>query len=71
MRGAEDGVRLKEKPVSMAEVVVEGRTGAYFVRKARERLNRLTENQRALTEAVRGFYRQKTFYSPKRSDGSL
>ena len=64
-------VRLKEKPVSMAEVVVEGRTGAYFVRKARERLNRLTENQRALTEAVRGFYRQKTFYSPKRSDGSL
>jgi hypothetical protein len=64
-------VRLKEKPVSMAEVVVEGRTGAYFTRKARERLERLSKKRRALTEPVRGFYRQKTFYSPKRNDGTL
>ncbi len=64
-------VRLKNKPISMAEVVIEGRTGAYFVRKARERLDRLSKNRRALTEPVRGFYRQKTFYSPKRSDGTL
>ena len=64
-------VRLKEKPVSMAEVVIEGRTGAYFVRKAREQLERLSKKRRALTEPVRGFYRQKTFYSPKRNDGTL
>ena len=31
-------VRLKEKPVSMAEVVVEERTGAYFTRKPLPRL---------------------------------
>lgn len=63
-------VQLENKPVSMEEVVVEGRTGTHFVRKARERLERLSKERRALTEAVRGLYRQKTFYIPKQSDGA-
>lgn len=56
-------VRLKKKPVAMDEVIVEGRTGAYVLRKALKHVTELSKRQTRFTQGVRGFYRQKTGFS--------
>lgn len=56
-------VRLEPKPITMEELVVKGRTGIFFVEKALDHVEELSEAKTRFTEGVRGFYRQKTrFY---------